>query len=248
VSFFSEFFADGSSTYDADLVVCKMTLEHIPDVRKFVEAVRASLSENSNAVVFFQVPNADYVFDELAFWDVYYEHCSYFTSASLTNLFTSCGFEVTRTWTGYSNQYLMLEARVAADPAGCRQNAAASIRDEPAPDTSRFAREVGRQMTHWRRQLDRYASENLHVAVWGAGSKAVAFLAALGETPAIRTMVDINPHKAGTFLPGTGHEIVLPEQLCVSKPDVVLAMNPIYLPEIRGDLARLGLHPEVLAL
>ena len=32
-----------------------------------------------NTVVFFQVPNARYVFGDLAFWDIYYEHCSYFT-------------------------------------------------------------------------------------------------------------------------------------------------------------------------
>ncbi|MGE3077144.1 MAG: class I SAM-dependent methyltransferase [Dehalococcoidia bacterium] len=245
VTFISDFFRDGSSLHDADLVVCKMTLEHIIDVRTFVESVRNALAEDSQAVVFFQVPNADYVFKELAFWDVYYEHCSYFTAGSLASLFSASGFQVTRTWTGYNDQYLMLEARVAAEPRTCHQPSPATA--TPA-EISRFGAEVGAQMSGWRERLDGYQGAGRHVAVWGAGSKAVAFLAAVGNPPAIRTTVDINPNKAGTFLPGTGHEIVLPGRLCETPPDVVVAMNPVYLPEIRRDLEGLGLNPELISL
>jgi hypothetical protein len=60
--------------------------------------------------------------------------------------------------------------------------------------------------------------------------------------------VDINPHKHGKFLAGTGHEIVAPEFLTQYKPDVVIVMNPIYCDEIRADLGRLGLSPQVIAL
>ncbi len=245
VTFFSEFFDEGSSIHDADLVVCKMTLEHIIDVREFVETVRGTLSESSKAVIFFQVPNAEYVFNELAFWDVYYEHCSYFTADSLAALFTSSGFEVTKTWTGYDDQYLMLEARVSPGVKSCtgiKSNRTSGLQ------TSRFAQEVGGQMTGWRTRLGQYHRDGLNVAVWGAGSKAVAFLAAVGDAPAIRTMVDINPNKAGTFLPGSGYEIVLPDRLRESPPDVVVAMNPVYLPEIRRDLDYLGLTPELTSL
>ncbi|MGE0600061.1 MAG: class I SAM-dependent methyltransferase [Dehalococcoidia bacterium] len=245
ITFFSEFFDENSSTHDADLVVCKMTLEHIVDVRRFVATMRGAMSDSSNAVVFFQVPNADYVFDELAFWDVYYEHCSYFTADSLGALFRNCGFDVARTWTGYDDQYLMLEARVACRPHECLS---ANSGPPAAGGVARFAEEVERQMSGWRDRLQAYYRGGKRIAVWGAGSKAVAFLAAIGESPAIQDMVDINPNKAGTFLPASGYEIVLPERLRESNPDVVIAMNPIYLAEIRRDLDALGINPELVSL
>ena len=50
-------------------------------------------------------------------------------------------------------------------------------------------------------------------------------------------MVDINPHKHGKYLAGSGHQIVGPDALVEIKPDVVVVMNPIYVEEIRADLA-----------
>ena len=71
------------------------------------------------------------------------------------------------------------------------------------------------------------------VAIWGAGSKGVAFLTTLGVRSEVAFAVDINPHKHGFFMPGTGHEVVGPERLREAPPDVVVVMNPIYVEEIR---------------
>jgi C-methyltransferase C-terminal domain len=60
--------------------------------------------------------------------------------------------------------------------------------------------------------------------------------------------VDINPHKHGRFMPGTGQEIVAPEFLVGYGPTDVLVMNPIYTEEIRQNLARLGLAPMLLPM
>ena len=61
-------------------------------------------------------------------------------------------------------------------------------------------------------------------------------------------MVDINPHKCGRFLAGSGHEIVGPEALVALRPDVVVVMNAIYVAEIGASLRGLGLAPEIVAL
>ena len=58
--------------------------------------------------------------------------------------------------------------------------------------------------------------------------------------------VDINPHKQGYFMPGTGHEVLAPETLVERGIDVVVVMNPIYVEEIRSQLAGLGLNPEIV--
>ena len=84
--------------------------------------------------------------------------------------------------------------------------------------------------------------------IWGAGSKAVAFLTTTGIAPEIEFLVDVNPHKAGKFLPGTGHTVIAPEQLREYQPGVVVAMNPVYIDEIRQRLASIGVSADVIAV
>jgi SAM-dependent methyltransferase len=74
---------------------------------------------------------------------------------------------------------------------------------------------------------------------WGAGAKTVMFLNKFCAQQVCDYVVDINPHKQGGFIPGTGQEIVPPEFLKEYRPEVVIVMNPNYREEI-------GLHVERL--
>jgi hypothetical protein len=47
---------------------------------------------------------------------------------------------------------------------------------------------------------------------------------------------------------GTGQEIVAPAFLEQYKPDLAIAMNPIYQPEIKADLEKMGLSTEVVSV
>ena len=84
--------------------------------------------------------------------------------------------------------------------------------------------------------------------LWGSGSKGVAFLNTLAGAELIEYVVDINPYKHGKFMAGTGQEIVAPERLRDYRPDVVIAMNPIYLNEIQRSLDELGVAAELKAV
>ena len=44
--------------------------------------------------LFIQIPESERIFRDLALEDVYYEHCNYFTEASLGGLFRRHGFTV----------------------------------------------------------------------------------------------------------------------------------------------------------
>jgi hypothetical protein len=61
-------------------------------------------------------------------------------------------------------------------------------------------------------------------------------------------VVDINPHKHGKFLAGSGIEIASPASLNQVRPDVVLIMNSIYTAEIQADLNARGLRPQLVPL
>jgi len=84
--------------------------------------------------------------------------------------------------------------------------------------------------------------------VWGAGSKGVSFVNLLEESRYVECLVDINPRKQGSYVPGTGHRVVAPQFLQEYQPDVVVLMNPVYLDEVRRLLAEMACAPELLTV
>ncbi len=251
VHFIPDFYSERYTDFRADFICCKMTLEHIPDVAAFVSMVRRSASEvpgfDSKMVVFFQVPDVVRVLREQGFWDIYYEHCSYFSPGSLARLFRRCGLRVTDLWTDYDDQYLMIAGR--PDPS----TAAVPLPLEETPEAlaaevAGFQVAVRDKLDGWRQEWARIRQNGRRVAIWGGGSKAVAFLTTLGVQDEVGCVVDINPYKQGAFLPGSGHEVAAPAFLQEYRPDEVILMNPIYGAEVRHALAQMGLEPRLLAL
>jgi len=246
VTFVKDLYSDAYAHLHADFICCKMTLEHISDTGAFVRMVRQNIGEEGKPTVFFQVPDVMRILRELAFWDIYYEHCSYFSRGSLARLFQCCGFEVLRLWKAYDDQYLMLAARPAGAAAG--RDSAGNELQALSRAVERFAANVRSTIDTWRLRLDRARQRGERVALWGGSSKAVAFAATLGLGEEIAQVVDINPQRQGTFLPGSGHEIVAPLALQENPPDVVIAMNPIYRAEIAAELQRLGVPSRLLTV
>lgn len=249
LTFIPDFYSEKYTDYRADFICCKMTLEHIPAVGAFMATVRRSIGDRSDTVVFFQIPNAQYVLCDLAFWDIYYEHCSYFTKGSLARLFRRAGFEVRDLWTAYDDQYLMIEARPAAGTPDATPLPGEESPAETLAMVDSFVERYEPKRAEWRALLAAWRAEGKRVVLWGGGSKGVAFLTTLGEAAAdIAYAVDINPIKTGTFMAGTGQEIVAPAFLRDYRPDVVVIMNPVYRDEIDADLNAMGLTPEIVTL
>ncbi len=245
VRFVQDFYGERYLGLEADHVVCRHTLEHIPDVLDFLRLVRRGPGQG----LLFELPDMERILVERAFWDIYYEHCSYFTGGSLARLFRRAGFAVTRLEKVYDGQYLLLEAV----PDGGQGTAAAPLPGEEDPArtgalVAAFAVGMREQRASLRGAVDAWRRQGRRVVVWGSGSKATGYLTTLGLRDEIAAVVDINPHKWGKFVAGTGHEIVGPGHLAALRPDVVVVMNPVYVEEIGADLRGLGLAPEVTAL
>lgn len=231
---------------EADAIVCRHTLEHIQPTREFIQTVRASIGDRLDTLVFLEIPDQERVYDERAFWDIYYEHCSYFTQGALERVFLGSGFEIVDSWKGFGDQYLLIEARPLATgqaPVFRVQESLEAMRAKVRD----FAADAPRQIDGWRERFSTWHREGKRVVIWGAGSKGVAFLTTLCVGDAVGYAVDINPHKHGYYMPGTGHEVVAPESMQEYRPDVVIVMNEIYTEEIRRQLADLGLEPEIIA-
>jgi SAM-dependent methyltransferase len=245
IAFQCEYFDPSTIKFAPDFVVCRHTLEHIPEVGKFVEQIAEVVGGRMEVGIVFETPDVRRVLAEGAFWDIYFEHCSYFTLGSHARLFRRAGLDIRRLYLAYDDQYIIQYAEPGRGSRPLPQeDDLASLRalaDE-------FPAKVAEIRDHWIDFLRSRTSAGRRVAIWGGGSKCVSFLTTTGFTDEVAQVVDINPYKQGKFLPGTGHQVTGPEALKEAPPDVVIVMNPIYLPEIGAQLAEMELDPELLAL
>ena len=242
-----EMFSPTHIDRDFDLIGCKMTLEHIPDPLRFVSTIRRGIGEREDGVIFFQVPEAMRILRGHAFEDVYYEHCAYFSAGSLARLFRRAGFEILDIEFEYDDQYLTIEAKPAPDSTDARMAIEDDL-DELAAEVDSFSRGCAEMIASWEARLKKAKAAGETVVLWGSGSKAVSFLTAVDQERRIEFVTDINPHRHHHFMPRTGQEIVPPSTLREIKPDLVIAMNRIYVGEIGKDLKDMGLAPEIAAL
>jgi hypothetical protein len=250
ITFIKDFFSEKYLHYHADFFVCKMTLEHVERTGSFIGLIRKATAPRPHATVFFQVPDVSRILRELAFWDIYYEHCSYFSAGSLARLFRRGGFDVLDIWSGYHDQYLMLCAKGASEVPSEACHTLSSEETVEALDAMvvEFRDRCPEKQAHWKRRVDSLANLGKRIVVWGGGSKCVSFLTTLAIRDEIDYVVDINPFRQDTYVAGTGQRIVSPHFLGSYRPDVVIVMNPVYRDEIEKGLKGMDLSPEVLPL
>lgn len=246
IRFVKDLYSEKYADLTGDFVICRHTLEHIHETGHFMRLLRGSIGERRDVVLFFELPETMRVLREVAFWDLYYEHCSYFTSGSLARLFRLSGFEVTEIELAYDDQYILLEARPVASVAGTPFQLEEDP-EEVADAIELFRIAFLRTIDNWRGELRELHEKGGRAVVWGSGSKGVSFLTTLDIHDEIEFVVDINPYKHGKYMAGTGQMIVAPGHLVEYRPDLVIAMNAIYLEEIRADLTRMGVDARLVA-
>jgi hypothetical protein len=239
-----EFLKSSHHSFPADFYCCRHTLEHIHDVQTFIRLMRQIIGDRP-APVFLEVPDTERVLTTSAFEDIYHEHCSYFTGGSLAHLMRASDFGVTRLYREYADQYLMIEAIPSARAVDAPL--ALEIDTEQTLGLiARFRDDVADKKHYWAEVFQQYRERP--IALWGSGSKCVSLLSSLKPATENITVVDINPHRHGKFMPGSGLEIRAPEILRESQPQLIIAMNSIYMTEIQSVLDDLSVSGQLLGL
>jgi len=245
LTFIRDYYSESYANYHGDLVCCRHTLEHIHNTAKFVNNVRRAISNRLDTIIFFELPDVTRVLRGLAFWDIYYEHCSYFSLGSLARLFRLCKFEVTDLSKDFDDQYLLIEAKPVSQASKKVHELEESV-EETAKHVNYFSIHCRDKLGQWKNRLQQIHAEKRHAVIWGSGSKCVAFMTTLGVKDEIEYVIDINPYRHGKFIPGTDKQIMPPEFLKKYKPDITIVMNPAYCNEIRQMLDNLGVNTEVI--
>lgn len=240
--FLHERYGASHADLHADVLACRHTLEHLAPVAEVAALFHGGLEEHGGHL-FVEVPDTRRILEEGAFWDLYYEHCSYFSAGSLGRLFKRSGFALDALEVEYGGQYLQLTAHPGVGGAAPLDDLA-----HLAAAVKRFTETCRATLARWHGVLEEARSANQTLVLWGSGSKATGFLTTLGAQDTVRAVVDINPAKHGRFVAGTGHRIVAPGSLTELQPDRVVIMNPVYRDEIQADLDRLGVSAQVDAV
>lgn len=231
-----------------DLFVCKMTLEHIQYPPDFLDLIGRAARASGNAPLVLMVPETLVILDRLQVWDLYYEHCSNFTPGSLARLFRAHGLAPTVLRTAFDGHYLIIEAT----PGAAGAIAALDLPEEEPQQVVDAARRFGDaarlRLDGWRDRMERWGQAGRKVVLWGSGSRATALANMVGLDDRVQAVVDINPHRRGSYVAGTGHPVVGPADLAEIRPDVVVVMNPVYRDEIAALLRQQGLSPVLEAV
>lgn len=247
VEFIKDFYTERYMNYEADLIVCRHVLEHIHNPKSFLQNLKRTISNHPYSYIFFEVPDALHIFQNLFIWDIIYEHCSYFTLNSLSFTFLSCGFKVLELTEEYEGQFLCINAiQSNQNMLDSDHNQKVEV-NKIANDISLFSNNYRSKVETCRHKLEQLEDKKQHIVIWGAGSKGVTFLNTFRNIQ-IDYAVDINPRKQGMYVSGTGQRIVPPEFLKNYKPNVIIIMNPIYKNEIREFTKRLGLSTKFISI
>lgn len=237
-----DFYSEKYSEYKPDFIFSWHVLEHINDPKAMLTTIRRAVGDREEAALFFSVPNALHNFRSLLFWDIIYEHLSYFTKTSLSYIFRTCGFRVNEITEEHEGQSLCISAtpdkeeKLGYDYSSRPE--LKQIKDDVAAFSDKYYSKLGAYEDKLKTQ-----SGKRRVVMWGAGSRGVTFLNTLKNLE-IDYAVDINPKKQGMYIPGTGQKIVPPEFLRKYRPDMIIIMNSIYKGEIRDMAENIHINPE----
>jgi SAM-dependent methyltransferase len=247
IELIQDFYGDRHRDLAADVVVCRHTLEHIAPTLQFMRNLRRNIGDSTKTLVFFELPDTMRQLQEGAFWDLYYEHCSYFSPGSLARLFRLVGFELIDLDLGYEGQYILITGKPAAGPTQATFGVEDDL-EELRRRVAAFPANCSVAVNKWHDYINENTEAGRRVILWGSGSKSVGFLTTLRITNQVEYVVDINPYRHGKYTPGGGQAIVAPSFLAEYRPDCVIVMNPVYRDEIWQDLCHMGLAPELVAL
>lgn len=205
----------------AHLVVARHILEHAHAPRMLLDGLLALLEPGGCLV--FEVPAAERMIaaaDHALLWE---EHVSYFTEPTLARFFAAAG----------------LAADVSRHPFALEDSLVAVVRKAPVAQCGvaahpselaagrAFAQAFVPLRAAYQRQMHDWSAQNKRIALFGAGHLAVKFVNFYGLGDFIGCAIDDNPHKQGTWLPGSCLPVAGSTVLRESGMDIcLLALNP----------------------
>lgn len=210
-----EYYSEKFAYLNADLIVLRHTLEHIPKPLDFLQMI--AKSNNYKGHIYIEIPTFDWIVKHNSIEDIFYEHCNYFTTESISQLFEECNVVPL-----FNEQYIGIVANLS------------QVKKEIKPVQNIEVHNFNflDKLNEYKNSLDKINN----IAIWGAGAKGSTFLNLLDKNSnKIKCVFDIHPKKQNMYIGGTGHQILKPPPFEI---DNIIVMNDNYIQEIRESLPK----------
>jgi hypothetical protein len=208
-----EYFQPGSGIA-SDGLILRHVLEHIPNPVAFLGQLKEASGDSG--YIYIEVPCFDWICEQRAWFDVFYEHVNYFRLSDFHRMFGA----IVASGRIFGGQYLY----VVADLATLR---------EPTIDQN----DRVKMPEDFTEKLELISNGETQTAViWGGASKGVIFsLMRQRQGQPVLAVIDINPSKQGKFLPLTGLRVQSPSDVLPKLPhgSDIYVMNRNYSEEIK---------------
>jgi hypothetical protein len=196
--------------------VFRQVLEHIANPKNFVRETLLVLSRKQGLTHYYiEIPNSGKTFSENRFYDIYYDHCNYFTVESVISLLKECGLTLHELTLEMNKEIICVIASTEKiEHAEIKVNLTQTIKA------------MKTLITH-------HLDANKKIILWGAAGNGANLLNTLQiSTELIPFVIDKDINKQGKFIPITGQKIISPEEAKAFDPNVVLIMSQFHRAEI----------------
>ncbi|MBP0591184.1 methyltransferase domain-containing protein [Paraburkholderia sp. LEh10] len=216
-------------TFAPNGVVIRHVLEHLTEPAKLIEQLAwGAAAQGNECWLFAEVPCIDRVFETDRLADFFYEHVSHFTTESFRTLMARAG-EIAVLEQGYDGEVVYALVKLGVP---------VHIRDRQKAASAFSVRSIASRETI-ANQLSALAEQGKRVAIWGGTGKAAAFIHHFcADARRFPLVVDSDPSKAGTFVPGSGQKIEFRDVLKTAPVDVIVIPTQWRARDIIAEMAR----------
>jgi len=228
----------------AQLILGNNVLAHVPDLNDFVQGVKVLLDKDGLAT--FEFPHLMQLEELNQFDTIYHEHFSYFSFTTVRKVFEAHGlrlFDVKELPThggsiriyACHSQSSVHKDRPSVTELDAREIAKGYRTTEHYLGFAKKVEETKRRLLEF---LVKAKDDNKQVVGYGAPGKGNTLLNFCGiRQDFLDYTVDRNPHKKGTYTPGTRIPIHDPSRIFETRPDYVLILPWNLTKEITTSMA-----------
>jgi hypothetical protein len=228
----------------ANLVLGNNVLAHVPDLNDFVAGLRELVADDG--LITMEFPHLMRLMLENQFDTIYHEHFSYFSFSTVSRVFARHGlviFDVDELPThGGSLRIFAAKADTGGRSLSSRAKELLEKERSMGFESVEFYSSFEDQVRETKRALLDFLikakREGKSVVGYGAPGKGNTLLNYCGiREDFLDYTVDRNPHKQGTYTPGTRIPILDPSVISQTKPDYILILPWNLRKEIKGSMA-----------
>ena len=228
---------------NADLIVANNVLAHVPDINDFVGGFARLLKPTGVAT--FEFPHLLEMVLDNQFDTAYHEHYSYLSLTAVQRIFASNGlsvFDVQRLATHGGSLRVFCQQAGGPHPITPALPALLQAEQNAGVTTPAFYATFQRSAETVKNDLLQFLLDSrrngLKVGAYGAAAKGNTLLNFAGVRPDLLPyVVDLNPAKAGSYMPGSRIPIVSLDRLVADRPDRILILPWNLRNEVVAQLA-----------